>query len=433
MRKLFLIAFMLVANSVAEDNVRFGFENGFGARAFSLANNYVALSNDLSAIYWNPAAMSFSLAREFQVTFDMSSLNGASTFSDNKQSTSMNRLKVSNVGFMYSFPATQGGLTIAFSYSNPFVFDDVSKANVKFSYYNQYTNNNQYKSIDDKFRTSGGLKYFSGGLGLQVAPRIGIGTSVSFVYGREDLDRMTYSRDLYSSTTISDVDYSIKGKYAGYDFRVGALYKDELLSAGLRFTFPQVIRVREKYNETETVFIPDFGLQDYDFNDGYRGKMYSSYNGAAGISLTLPLLTITAEGRAVFPFGFVFPSEDIPSNSQAGYFKVGGGMGLEFPVGKIPMLVRTGYSIDEVDLHRYINKYDKEEIIWDDDNFIIDQNRHQISAGVVFFSSNISLDIGYSYSMWKITEKVIHKEVFKGNLEHDYSLHKLMVSLALRY
>jgi hypothetical protein len=370
--------------------------------------------------------MSFSLTREFQVTFDMSSLNGTSTFSDNMQSTSMNRLKVSNVGFMYSFPATQGGLTIAFAYSNPFVFDDVSKANVKFIY------NNQYINVDDKFRTSGGLKYFSGGLGLQVAPRVGIGTSVSFVYGREDLERMTYSSDLYYGI-YRDVDYSIKGKYAGYDVRVGALYKDDLLSAGLRFTFPQVIRIREKYDETETEFFPESGSQNYEYSDRYRGKMYSSYNGAAGISLTLPMLTITAEGRAVFPFGFVFPSEDIPSNSQAGYFKVGGGMGLEFPVGKMPMLVRTGYSIDEVDLHRYISKYEKENFIWDDDNFIIDQNRHQISAGIVFFSSNISLDIGYSYSMWKITEKVIHEGVFMGNLNHDYSLHKLMMSLSLRY
>jgi len=68
MRKFFLIAVILAANIAAEDNVRFGFENGFGARAFSMANNYVALSNDLSAIYWNPAAMSFSLTREFQVT-----------------------------------------------------------------------------------------------------------------------------------------------------------------------------------------------------------------------------------------------------------------------------------------------------------------------------------------------------------------------------
>ncbi len=424
MRKFFLIAFILIVNIAAEDNVRFGFENGFGARAFSMANNYVALSNDLSAIYWNPAALSFSLTREFQLTFDMSSLNGTSTFSGNQQTTNMNRIKLSNTGFMYSFPATQGGLTIAFSYSNPFVFDDVYKASVGFF------SEGQQLIIDESFRTSGGLKYFSGGFGLQVAPRVGVGTSVSFVHGREDLERMTYISNGYSDISV---DYGIKGKYAGYDVRVGAVYKDDLLSAGLRFVFPQVIRIRETDNEKERSNSPETGAQ-YDESSGrYRGKMYSSYNGAAGISLTLPMLAITAEGRAVLPFGFVFPSEEIPNSSQAAYFKLGGGVGLEFPVGKMPMLVRTGYSFDEVDLHRYISKYDGEDFIWNDDNFRVDKDRHQISAGVVFFSSNISLDIGYCYSMWKITEKVIHNGVFEGNLKHDYSLHKLMLSLSLRY
>jgi hypothetical protein len=420
MKKFLLIAVILVANVTAEDNVRLGFENGFGARAFSLANNYVALSNDLSAIYWNPAALSFSLTREFQVTFDMSSFNGTSTFSNNQQTTTMNRLKVSNTGFMYSFPATQGGLTIAFSYSNPFVFDDIYKARVNF------ISDGQQLNIDESFRTSGGLKYFSGGFGLQVAPRVGVGTTVSFVYGREDLERMTYVSNGYSDNSI---DYGIKGKYAGHDVRVGAIYKDDLLSAGLRFVFPQVIRVRETDNEKQR--IDDTQYKEY--SDRYRGKMYSSYNGAAGISLTLPMLTITAEGRAVFPFGFVFPSEEIPNSSQTGYFKLGGGVGVEFPVGRMPMLIRTGYSLDEVDLHRYISKYDREEFIWNDDNFRVDEDRHQISAGVVFFSSNISLDIGYCYSMWEIMENVMHNGVFKGKLKHDYSMHKLMLSLSLRY
>ncbi len=424
MKKFLLIATVIAVNVFAEDNVRFIFENGFGARAFSLANNYVALSNDLSAIYWNPAALSFSLVREFQVSFDASSLDGVSTFSADRQTSRMNRLKISNAGMMYSFPATQGGLTIAFSYSNPFVFDDVSNANVSFNYYSQNF------SIGEKLRTSGGLKYLSGGFGLQVAPRFAIGTTVSFVYGNEDLERITDTYDGYYD--VSEI-YGIDGKYAGYDVRLGAFYKDDILSAGLRFTFPQVIRFTEKDNDKYIVSSPDINPQYSEYSDKYKGKMYSSYSGAAGVSLSLPLLTISAEGRAVFPFGFMFPSEDIPGSSQANYFKVGGGLGLELPVPKMPILIRAGYSIDEVDFHRFISKYNNEDIIWNDDNFIVDQDRHQMSTGIVFFSSNVSLDIAYSYSMWKIVQKVNHDGVFAGNLYQDYSQHKLMASLSFRY
>ena len=156
--------------------------------------------------------------------------------------------------------------------------------------------------------------------------RVGIGTSVSFVYGRENLERATYASNGYSDIAI---DYGIKGKSVGYDIRVGAIYKDDMLSAGLRFTFPQVIRIKETDNEKETQFSPVDGAQYYEYSDRYRGKMYSSYNGAAGISLTLPVLTITAEGRAIFPFGFVFHRKRFPVNLRQAISRlVGNGIGV---------------------------------------------------------------------------------------------------------
>ncbi|HEX3018658.1 MAG TPA: hypothetical protein VHP36_00075 [Chitinispirillaceae bacterium] len=428
MKRLLLIAILVVVSSDAQDNVRFIYDNGFGARAFSMANNYVALSNDLSAVYWNPAALSFSLAREFQVSFDVSSLNGDSYFSTDQQSSRMNRLKISNAGLMYSFPATQGGLTIAFAYSNPVVFDDISKINVAFKIYPTDVD------LDKSFRTSGGLKYLSGGLGIQVAPKIGIGATMSFVYGREDMESTVHWIESQGNLFFDSTEvYGIKGKYTGYDLRLGAFYKDRLVSAGLRFTFPQFARVTEDDNDKTRISDSYNKPLEYEISEKYRAKMYSSYSGAGGISLTLPFLTISAEGRAVFPFSFVFPSEEIPKSSQAGYFKVGGGLGMEFPVPKMPVLVRAGYSIDEIDLHRFVFKYGKNKIAWGDDDFNIDKNRHQISAGVVFFSSSMSLDISYGYSMWEISKNFKYGYNYDGNIKQDYSLHKIMTSLAIRF
>jgi hypothetical protein len=61
---------------------------GVGARAFSFANNYVALSNDLSGVFWNPGALSFLPVREFQFSTDLlrktdqTDFNGTKTVSD---------------------------------------------------------------------------------------------------------------------------------------------------------------------------------------------------------------------------------------------------------------------------------------------------------------------------------------------------------------
>ncbi|HEX2957582.1 MAG TPA: hypothetical protein VHO70_12165, partial [Chitinispirillaceae bacterium] len=112
---------------------------------------------------------------------------------------------------------------------------------------------------------------------------------------------------------------------------------------------------------------------------------------------------------------------------------VGGGLGMEFPVPKMPVLVRAGYSIDEIDLHRFVFKYGKNKIAWGDDGFNIDKNRHQISTGVVFFSSSMSLDISYGYSMWEISKNFKYGYNYDGNIKQDYSLHKIMTSLAIRF
>lgn len=431
MKKILCLSVLLSAISIfASDNVRFLHDNGFGARSLSMSNNFVALSNDLSAIYWNPAALSFSLVREIQASVDASSFESQSSFFNDNVSSTMDRLKISNAGLLYSFPATQGGLTIAFSYSYPLVFDDLSQFSGSFVY-----DGFDY-DLDKNFRTSGGLKYLSGGFGVQLAPGFGIGTSVSFVFGKENYESVTNIKisqdDLFLDSTNY---YDINGKYAGYDIRLGAFYKADFFSAGMRFILPQVIKISETAEENATAYYSDYSTpENSSGNNKYSGKMYSSLSSAAGFSLTFPFMTFSSEARVTLPFGFMFPSEKIPSSSQANYYKVGGGVGLEFPVASLPILLRTGYSCDEVDLHRFISKYKGEErFIWSDDNFTVDRNKHQLSAGVGFFNSSVSFDLSYCYSTWKLSQQKELAENLISDLVQDYSLHKFMITLAIRY
>lgn len=425
---LFLSSFFFSTNS----EIRIVNENGFGSRALSLGNNYVAISNDISAIYWNPAALSYSLAREIHTTLDMSSVEGKYSFLGSDESSKMNQLKISNAGIMYSFPATQGGLTIALSYSNPVVFNDISEQSGSF-----IADNSDY-SLYKNFRTSGGLKYLSGGFGLQVAPKIAIGAAVSFVYGKEDWESNTHLNISQNESYFDSTDsYKLKVKYYGYDIRLGGMYKSKLFSAGLRFTLPQIIKFKEDAEEVIQIQFYDDDPINAHFNDKYEDKMYSSYMGAAGVALTLPYFTVSTEIRGTLPFGYVFPSEEIPQGSQAERFKVGGGVGIEFPIPKMPILIRTGYSYDEIDLHRYVSKQegDFSQSSWSDENVLIDRDKHQISGGIGFFSSSVSFDISYCFANWKQTNVIVlddSKPIIE-NYKQTYNQHKVMASLAIRY
>lgn len=431
MKKLMFSIFLFIVSNAGADDVWFVNENGFGAKALSMGNNFVAISNDLSALYWNPAGLSFSLVREIHLSLDASSLKGKFDFLNKESQYSMNRLKLSNAGIMYSFPATQGGFTLAMAYSKPIVFDDVSRLTGRF------VNDGNTYNVDNKYKTSGSLNYISGGFGLQVAPKTGIGATVSLVYGNEDIEssaKLKKSVNQYYEDTTNFYGYDMK--YIGYDIRLGALYNNDLFSAGMRFAFPQVLKLTESAHEKMVVESSYSPPKSSTYTDKYDGKMYSSYSGAAGISLTLPFMTFSAEGRATLPYTFAFPSEDIPVNSQASNYKIGAGVGVEFPISGLPMVLRAGYSYDEVDYHKYLIKYDGEDdFIWDDDNYYTDRNKHLITAGAGFFSSYLSCNISYSFSTYKIKHQInlVQGEDTMEDLSQDYRSHKLMISLALRY
>ena len=385
---------------------------GVGTRASSLANNFVSLSNDLSGIYWNPAALSFSLVREFQVSVDALDLNSQSEFHGTEISDNLRRIKLNNTGLMIAVPAEKGGLTFALAYNNPVVFDDISR------YSGQYDVNSQNYIVKNQYKTSGGLKYWTGGFGLQVAPGAAAGLSASLVSGRENAKQFTnvwIDHQLDSSNFFYDDD--IEGKYLGYDITGGLLYKRDLFSAGFRISFPQVMTLTEEY--TGPLYPGETSV-----TSKYKAKIYSSYSGAAGFSLTLPFLTLSTEGRYTLPFNYVFPSEDIPQSSQANFFKLGGGVGVELPLVVLPVLIRAGYSYDELDLHHFAYKYKGEDIDWSDGGISVDRNINQFTAGLGFAGSSASFDLSYSLSIWALSADA---------LKQDYKSHRVMASFAIRY
>ena len=96
-------------------------ESGTGARAFALANNHTALSSGVADLYWNPAALSFSVTREFQFSFYGFRLGSESNYFGNIEDDDLQRFRVGSAGFSIALPTTQGGMSFAGSYSNSWV------------------------------------------------------------------------------------------------------------------------------------------------------------------------------------------------------------------------------------------------------------------------------------------------------------------------
>jgi hypothetical protein len=395
---------------------------GMGTRAYGLANNFVGLSSDQSALYWNPAGLAFAPAREFQVSFDVLSQNVNSTFNQNKESPQpLQRPRLANIGYLHAFPTVQGGFTIAGAFFSPVIFDE----NRRFS--GSYTTKqtpSKTVNVERNSRKFGGLDQWCGGFGLQIAKGLGIGLSASLVSGKED-GRIVFYQDTngrVGDPIYDDYDQYFSRNYIGWDIRLGLLYSFlEHYNIGMRFVVPQTIMFWEDISETypHSPSEPDYTSQS-------TGNLKSSYSGALGVSGVFSFLTASTELRVRAPYSFLFPEENIPSGSLAGKTRMGAGAGVEIPLFVSTALLRLGYSWDQYDTHMFARKYEDEKgFYWDNEGKTPVGDRHLVTAGVGFIFKNVCLEGSYGYTFWKLDTR--------GTLQENYSQHRLVTSLSVRF
>jgi len=407
----FAILFTATSIAVAQ------YETGTGTRAMALANNHTALASGVPDLYWNPGALAFSVTREFQASVYGMKLNSQSTFFGNETDDHLQRFRLGNAGFTYAIPASRGGMSVAGSFSNPYLLDDA------FSFSGKYRDNDSLIHVRDRmYHMVGNLDFWTLGFGIQLAQNFGVGVAASIVSGKSEgrhvLNKSTsYGESYYS---VND-DYSTEGSYMGYDIRAGIMYTLNNIQTGARLVLPRSLHNIESY-------LGEYDNQAIDASDEYR--LYSSLSGAWGISSQLPFGTISAELRSTLPYDFIFPVEDIPADCQAAYFKTGGGAGIEVPIIGFPAIFRAGYSLDELDLHPWVEDFieqpnDTRSIDWTDGGMKVTRNLHRITTGIGFTSPSTSFDISYSLSTWGITTN--------KNLEQIYYLHRVLTSFTVRF
>jgi hypothetical protein len=413
-KSIFALLFAFAAPLLAQGGT--GVNIGVGTRAFAFSGNHTAVVNDLSAVYWNPAAMAFLPVREFQASFDLMRTNGKSEVTGSdvsslpgaKMSDYRDRLRLRGLGAMFAIPTSQGGLTLALSYDNPFAFDD-------FSVYGYSYGDVEITENDLRY---GGLNRWSGAFGVQVAPEIAAGLTISLIAG----DDKTIFDQRIDGNYYNDMelDYS----YLGYSLNGGLLYiPSDYLRIGFNLNMMMYLGVSEDMSGR---LYQGEKLQEYPPLDG---RAYRAPYGAIGVGVTLPWLIVALDFRFVMPYGFILPGEKIPEDSQARDFKVGAGIGLEAPLPVAPVVLRAGYSFDECDYYPIVNKLDGEGINWSaDKGFSTIRNKHSLTLGAAVFTSGTGFELSYGYQTWGISHE--NKE---RALKQMYSSHQAMAAIIFRY
>jgi len=395
-----------------------GRDIGIGARAFAFAGNHTAVVNDLSAVYWNPAALAFLPVREFQASFDVARTIGNSKISGGGVSELpganmddiMDRLRLRGIGAMTAIPTVQGGLTLAASYESPFAFDD-------FSLYGFIDKDGE--TVSDDYRRYGDINRWNMAFGVQVAPQIAAGLTVSIVTGN----------DAQTSTTVDYTDKQ-EWKYWGYALTGGLMYRPtDYLNVGLNINMTMDLDVKWTGS---TVWADD----DVPNKSKESGSAYRAPYGALGFGLTLPWLIAALDLRFVMPYTFILPGVNIPNGAQSRDFKAGAGIGLEVPMpASAPIVLRAGYSVDQCDFYTFVqgfkNEVGNEEIDWWYEDYWSKFSpiglKHSFSLGWAIFTSGTGFELSYGYQTWGL------KKNDGYTLSQTYSNHRVMGAIIFRY
>lgn len=229
---IFFANFLVAQNFV--DAIRLT-EPGIGsnARALGMGNAYIALSNDFSGTFFNPAGLGLMRYGQIIGGLNYNSFNNKTTLFDNTTNGSKSNTNVNQFGIVLPFPVEQGSLVFSFGYNNNKNYN----RSVKFDGYNPENHSmiqdltsynddiayelavsyagtshdetiiqgrlNQSGSILDK----GGLNSWTFGTAVEVAPKIFIGGTLDILSGSYKKDKEYFEDDIYdyyNSSMLTD-------------------------------------------------------------------------------------------------------------------------------------------------------------------------------------------------------------------------------------
>ncbi|GJQ63259.1 MAG: transporter [Melioribacteraceae bacterium] len=263
---------------------------GSNARALGMGNAYDALSDDYSAVFFNPAGLGLMRSMEFAGSINYNSFSNTTNFFNSSTSESNSSTDLGQVGFVFPLPTMRGSMVFAAGFSRSKSFNSVMSFNgfnggstskiehlVGFNdpltwelYLSEGSSTNQSTIINGKLNQSGTVEQegsinkwsFAGA--VEAAKDVFVGATINFIGGSFISDNKYYeddTRNNYGSNLqiVQDVaatsDFQtfhmndiIDWELSGYELKLGLMYKmQDIARYGFTVKFPSYYSIDEKY------------------------------------------------------------------------------------------------------------------------------------------------------------------------------------------
>lgn len=449
-----------------EDALRFATPGvGVGARALGMGNAFTGIANDFSALYWNPAGLTQIRFSEFSVGLGHLNTQSASLFSGTTSDYSINSTSLNSIGFVLPVPTKRGSMVIALGYQRPTDFS----TGISFERFNTGTSliqtfapngalapanpagNVAYElflaDIDsvtgrwinpvtgnlqemEKALEGGGLNQWSAGGGIEVAPNISAGMTLTYLSGQYRYDGTYTESDIRRIYETSPYDFerfiiedNIRSDITGFNAKFGLLIrKEDQYRVGIGIKTPTGLRVKETFGtDYRSLFdngdsfgpLTDRGETEYDISTPWV------FSGGVSVLLNSFMLSADVEYTDWTQLEFTKGTQDLLSYNRTikdlfvgtANINVGG----EYELKNIGLRLRAGFM-----LHPSPYRGDPSSF---DQKFVTGGVGIQLSEAAMF-------DISYAYGFW---------DTFRDNydasarVDDQVRRHNVLATLSFRY
>lgn len=415
---LFSVVFCTTVSIAQVEEMAIGNTFGVGARTMGMGGASLALADDFTALYWNPAGM--AQIQKFEL-FSSFSHNTASTNTyftgDEITGTTRSRMRPNSIGFVYPFQARRGGWAIAFGYNRPQNFDyQTAIQGVDPSSGTEFSG----LAVDETDVNSGGIGIWSFGTSVYVSKRVLLGGSLDFWQGNSLNELDTTATDLLkvdSELSRFRYDDEIDREYSGLGARIGLLaHLTDAISVGLTLVTPVELGVDEIwYQSTRAVY--DDGEEMSNVVDGAQGfDIERPFEIGTGIAVKLLNKQLILAGDVQLTDWTQTrydpaPADDISQDNFEEFYATTfqARLGVEYRIPTIDTHVRVGYFRDTIPFT------DAE----------VNNARDFLTLGVgKIFEDSLKFDVGYMLGTW---------ERSRNDLTTERLTHRVFVSAAYRF
>ena len=401
-----------------EEEIAIGNTFGLGARTMGMGGAFLAVADDFTTLYWNPAGL--AQIRKFEFFGDLShSAHGIDTKFTRGRVTEANKSKTrpNSIGLVYPLYAARGGFAFALGYNRPQNFD--LETTIKGLEPPSNFDSSGF-DVDETTSNSGGIGIWSFGAGVFISKNILLGGSIDFWHGSslnelnsmtEDINRI--NADVESFTYHDTVDR----EYSGLGGRIGVLaFAGENVTLGATVTLPVTLEVNEVWEELEIVRFDDGDESEKGNYGSILFDIKRPFEFGGGVAIKLLEKRLTLAGDVQFTDWTqteysVPPVADIPQDNFSRYYDstIQIRLGAEYRIPVIETSVRVGYFRDPIPF--------QDRDIDDDRDFLT------IGLGRIF-DQIIKIDIAYMRGSWAQSS---------DSLTESQTANRVFVSASYRY